>query len=575
MIKKILAILTVLLALQLSVSSVNASSIANLGFVETDVILLPDGKAIVSYTIRYNLVPGKTMLAFTMEGFDRITPYFDYDNCWVITDDNKPHGIDITNLGGGKYDIVNSNEQRLGGEYLTYKLRFEADMAKAGYLKRTTSAEGKELIVFDWAPVQWDEAMDNYTVTVNYPLEYPQQSGTREEIERFLLDNDFATEKWMNENYLIDYRVAVIDEVPRVQVLLHKNNPKEKFKFEIKQYIGDYVFRLVSKNSTGYEGKTATPKKNSGYNPWNEDGVRWNESVEQNNKLVGRGALIIFLGALFLITFASVGKKHRSVVKARDTMEEIKWARTDWEPPVLELASFRKDGTIADNLDEIEVALFIGTPYKTILAAILSKLVEQGYLEEISREPLKVRRNEHNKSLSDLSVYERMMYDAVDDGEFSGKEIENILQKLVDNVKQKTWDCDLEATKKYYLDKMSRVNEEQSRGSENKEKIYQDDSNYDYWYYWYFYINDMDFRHRRNNFNRYKEVIPFNSGDGISDSIIDSNSGKFACHSACHDACHAACHSACHDACHSACHSACHDACHSACHSACVSGGAR
>jgi len=94
---------------------VDASSIANLGFVETDVILQPDGNAIVYYTVRFNLVPGKAMMAFTMSGFDRLTPIFDRENAWVITDDNTSYPIDIVNLGGGKYDIINSGEKRLGG----------------------------------------------------------------------------------------------------------------------------------------------------------------------------------------------------------------------------------------------------------------------------------------------------------------------------------------------------------------------------------------------------------------------------------------------------------------------------
>ena len=127
-------------------TNIYASEIANLGFVETDVILFTDGKAVVSYTVRYNLVPGKTMLAFTMEGFDKLNPVFDTEHAYVITDDNTSHKIDIIHLGGDKYDIINANNQRLGGEYLTYKFRFIADMAKAGYLNRTTSEDGKNLL---------------------------------------------------------------------------------------------------------------------------------------------------------------------------------------------------------------------------------------------------------------------------------------------------------------------------------------------------------------------------------------------------------------------------------------------
>ena len=108
----------------------------------------PSGVAIVTYTVRYNLVPGKTMLAFTLEGFDRLIPIFDEDYSCVVTDDNEVMDIDIIDLGGGKYDIINGGNTRLGGDYLTYKIRFAADMAETGYLVRTTSEDGKPLVAF-------------------------------------------------------------------------------------------------------------------------------------------------------------------------------------------------------------------------------------------------------------------------------------------------------------------------------------------------------------------------------------------------------------------------------------------
>ncbi|AUG58955.1 hypothetical protein [Acetivibrio saccincola] len=221
---------------------VEASDIANLGFVETDIILFPDGDALVSYTVRYNLVEGKTMLAFTMGGFDRIKPVFDFENAWVITDDNTSYGIDIVDLGGGKYDIINAGEKRLGGKHLTYKFRFMADMARAGYLAKTTSRDGHKLVVFHWAPSEWDEKMDHYTVRINYPLEYPRKSASREEVEEFLLSHNFATEEWMNKEYLIDYKVEMIDGTYWVQVQLHKDNVPKNYSFKIQQYISEEIF---------------------------------------------------------------------------------------------------------------------------------------------------------------------------------------------------------------------------------------------------------------------------------------------------------------------------------------------
>jgi len=45
----------------------------------------------------------------------------------------------------------------------------------------------------------------------------------------------------MNEKYLIDYRVQVLDGTPRVQILLHKENLAAYDKFEIKQYITEDI----------------------------------------------------------------------------------------------------------------------------------------------------------------------------------------------------------------------------------------------------------------------------------------------------------------------------------------------
>ncbi len=566
--KKLLSCFLALFVFFISCTNINAAPIANLGFVETDVVLLPDGKAIVSYTVRYDLLPGKTMLAFTLEGFDRLNPVFDNDNSWVITDDNNSHGINIVDLGGGRYDVINSNEQRLGGKYLTYKFRFFADMAAAGYLDRTTSKDGINLVVFNWAPVQWDKPMDHYTVSINYPLAFSEESGTREEIEQFLIDNHFATEKWMNERYLIDYRVVTIENSSRIQVLLHKDKPEAKFKFEIQQYIAENIFNL--NKDSGNIGKGNEYNEDNDLYDDNRNYNKWDRAVEQDGKPSGKTVLIIALGLLFLSSFAAVSKKRSSILKSQANLEQVNWARTDWEPPKLEIASFRKDGTVAEDLDPIEVALFVGTPYKTILSAILSKLVAQGYLEEVSQDPIKVRRIDHNKSLDELSDYERLMYNASDDGEFSGKEIELILQKLVDNVQKKTWDCDIKATQKYYEDKFSETLKTQNPNKVNNDEVYEGGYS-SYWPFWYFYHSSITDDRYRNRYDRYVESMPTNPDNINFDSNLNSKSDKFACHSACHDACH----SACHDACHSACHSACHDACHSACHSACVSGGER
>jgi len=79
-----------------------------------------------------------------------------------------------------------------------------------------------------------------------------------------------------------------------------------------------------------------------------------------------------------------VGRKHSSVMKARETLDQIQWARQDWDPPKIEIASFRKDGTVATGLDAVEIALIIGIPIRGLFRLLFQNLLEQGFLEEIS-----------------------------------------------------------------------------------------------------------------------------------------------------------------------------------------------
>ena len=84
--------------------------------------------------------------------------------------------------------------------------------------------------------------MDHYTVRINYPLQFSHQSATREEVEEFLLKYHFATEEWMNKEYLIDYKVEMIDGTFWVQVQLHKDNVPKNYSFKIQQYISEEIF---------------------------------------------------------------------------------------------------------------------------------------------------------------------------------------------------------------------------------------------------------------------------------------------------------------------------------------------
>ena len=144
-------------------------------------------------------------------------------------------------------------------------------------------------------------------------------------MEEFLLKYHFATEEWMNKEYLIDYKVEMIDGTFWVQVQLHKDNVPKNYSFKIQQYISEEIFAGIGDISS--DSKETIPDR---------------REVAKKNKTSARIGLLFAIGILFGGTAIATGKKHRSIVKAKATLDEILWARDDWEPPKLEIASFRR-----------------------------------------------------------------------------------------------------------------------------------------------------------------------------------------------------------------------------------------
>ena len=56
------------------------------------------------------------------------------------------------------------------------------------YVPPTETADGRELMVFNWAPTQWDDPLDHYTVKVVYPIDVQEENPGRDVLENKLLD---------------------------------------------------------------------------------------------------------------------------------------------------------------------------------------------------------------------------------------------------------------------------------------------------------------------------------------------------------------------------------------------------
>src|SRR5208282_4698550 len=99
---------------------------AVLASVETDVVLRSDGKALFFESLAW-LATGGQMHGFYFEGA-AVRPVFNLDQCYADLAGNVRVGLDISDMGGGKYDVVLAGGRRFTGSAM-YFLAYGGDLA--------------------------------------------------------------------------------------------------------------------------------------------------------------------------------------------------------------------------------------------------------------------------------------------------------------------------------------------------------------------------------------------------------------------------------------------------------------
>ena len=128
---------------------------ARLVSVETDVVVRPDGKADIFYSMEWSASGGE-MHGFYFQGAAS-TPVFNPDRCYADLPNGKRVALDITKMGDGRYDVVLADGLAFSGQ-AHYFLNYGSDFRSAGLIGLTVSQELGTLFYFDWAPVDWEYA---------------------------------------------------------------------------------------------------------------------------------------------------------------------------------------------------------------------------------------------------------------------------------------------------------------------------------------------------------------------------------------------------------------------------------
>ncbi len=484
---------------------------------EVHVDLQPGGRASIEYTVAYRHRAGTFHgFYFTGDQIDRLAPI--WDDAWgrATLEDGRQVAI-RRGFRGGKKTIELAGGRGVTHGQVIFRFRFATDLARAGFLARTTDGEGRKLIVLNWAPSTWDHALEHYTVWVRYPVQAPARprEGT------FLDGIHFRTEPFMNERYLIDY---LRGDEGRFEVQLHWKNVPRDTAMRVQQYVDaslfDGSFHAISRREL------------------ERDQVDLPLAPRWILLIVGLLGGVLFLGLVRL--------KHGDVRAARDARDEVTWTAVDWVPPKIELSTFRKPGKVCKTLSPVEVAFFLELPYKQILSTMLQRLTKAGFLEIVRENPLRVRTLAREAyDASQLEPYEwEMVMAALDDGRFSEAELEKLLELVVANVQKKAWDCDIEATKAYLrkqIEAVWKLREADGYAGPDEDARRPFGERTQGWYHWYFHRYGYDDYDRSLEPAKFERAIDVNVDHVSYDEFLAQPEGLVdACHSACHSAWHSA-----------------------------------
>lgn len=240
-------------------------------FVETVVDLQLTGKAIVTYTAQWRVISGE-LHGFYFESSDRLEISNISSDSYAVNAAGNRYNLDISNVGGGKWDIVLANGQGMSSGTVTYVFYFETDFFEAGYLSPTMVQDGIKLFVFNWSPVQWDEAQhqEYYTLKILVPEVLSAGEDVRGYVERNQL---ILTEPWVNQKFFIDYQKESTD---RLEIIFHKKQPGNRFDMKTQFYMPDAWFKIPRLESEKLETEKKKKEK--------EDALkRFDESMKKNS----------------------------------------------------------------------------------------------------------------------------------------------------------------------------------------------------------------------------------------------------------------------------------------------------
>ncbi|MBQ8036081.1 MAG: hypothetical protein IJ268_03725, partial [Proteobacteria bacterium] len=448
--------------------------------------------------------------------------------------------LKINQTASGKHYELEADPKIPNGK--TYMIfTYSGNMIEEGYIGKTTSDEHGDLYYFHWAPMQWETAMKYRDVKIVLPVEVPSEQipdnvfvqiagYSRNDTEASDSNAKILTHRSLNERNKIDYIGTKIGDkyLLTMHVFQKDVDPKE----------AQNILFYMRPDFVAFDNSSAMRSLSTS---------ELSSDPDAPNKTVSWLILLMTfgLGASAIVA----GKRRRK--QADEAPRETLISDELWEAPELQVGSFGQKGKVAKDLHPIEVGLLLGLELSQIIGIMTQALGDQNKLIVRSLEPI-------TAFIQPDAALEPIEHDFVEIfneiGNIDEQKLQEFIEKVIAGLQEKTWDCDLEATRKYYLAVMYHNPDEPQKDKLEfkvvEDKYYADpyaarpSDLYDdyYWrnrYYWRhyngYYRDQYHYNHGLSNrfAGGYTEFL---RSSACFHGCFEQPNLESVCHSACHSA---------------------------------------
>ncbi|HTP57754.1 MAG TPA: DUF2207 domain-containing protein, partial [Spirochaetia bacterium] len=311
---------------------------AELKSVEMDIVVRTDGKADFYESLDW-LVQGGLMHGFYFQGA-AVTPVFNSQQCFADLGNKKRVALSITDLGGGKYDVVLAGGQGFTGEAM-YFLAYGGDLAGNGLIGLTKSADFGELFYVDVAPEEWDQPLQHRTVRITLPVTVAGEKVPADALTQL----GFRTEPFVNQENSIDaYGTKGTDGAYYLTLRFNQENVQTKQAQRLQFYLKSSAVPLQA----GILSQTATPGAGGAPSGGQPGQLQAAPRVQLSLPAMGTVFAVLLVAVLLLYVL-----KARGYGRTMEKVEGIRWAGDNWIPPKLYGGTYQVKGKIAKDLHPV------------------------------------------------------------------------------------------------------------------------------------------------------------------------------------------------------------------------------